>query len=139
MESEIDKFLKYYRDKNINISYDKNKNKFSTKEITKSLDRLHNKLINFSEFNEEYNKFMDNAVKFEYYTSEKEPGSVSPNIKNMRRYAKSLKDIVDIYNIKSSSDTSKKDEGTKILTNKQMLIVCLYYSLKYKQVIIRLN
>ena len=139
MDSEIDKFLKYYRDKNINISYDKNKNKFSTKEITKSLDRLHNKLINFSEFNEEYNKFMDNAVKFEYYTSEKEPGSVSPNIKNMRRNAKSLKDTVDIYNIKSGSDTSKKGEGTKILTNKQMLIVFLYYSLKYKQVIIRLN
>ena len=30
IDSEIDKFLKYYRDKNINISYDKNKNKFST-------------------------------------------------------------------------------------------------------------
>ena len=47
MDSEIDKFLKDYRDKNINISYDKNKNKFSTEEITKSLDRLHNKLIKF--------------------------------------------------------------------------------------------
>ena len=67
----LDKFLKYYRDKNINISYDKNKNKFSTGEITKSLDRLHNKLINFSEFNEEYNKFMVNVVKFEYCKSEK--------------------------------------------------------------------
>ena len=89
IDSEIDKFLKYYRDRNINISYDKNKNKFSTEEITKSLDRLHNKLINFSKFNEEYNKFMDNVVKFEYYKSEKEPGSVSPNQKNMRRYAKS--------------------------------------------------
>ena len=81
MDSEIDKFLKHYRDKNINISYDKNKDKFSTEEITKSLDRLHNKLINFSEFNEEYNKFMDNVVKFEYYKSEKDPGSVSPNQK----------------------------------------------------------
>ena len=81
MDSEIDKFLKDYRDKNINISYDKSKNKFSTEEITKSLDRLHNKLINFSEFNEEYNKFMDNVVKLEYYKSEKEPGSVSPNQK----------------------------------------------------------
>ena len=39
----------------------------------------------------------------------------------MRRYAKSLKDIVDIYNLKSGSDTSKKDEGLKILTNKQMV------------------
>ena len=121
IDSEIDKSLKYYRDKNINISYDKNKNKFSTEEITKSLDRLHNKLIIFSEFNEEYNKFMDNIVIFEYYKSKKEPGSVSPNQKNMIRYAKSLKDIVDLYNIKSGSDTSKKGKGLKILNNKQML------------------
>ena len=64
---------------------------------------------------------MDNVVKFEYYKSEKEPGSVSPNQNNMRRYAKSLKDIVDLYNIKSGSDTSKKGEGLKILTNKQIL------------------
>ena len=121
MDSEIDKFLKDYRDKNINISYDKNKNKFSTEEITKSLDRLHNKLINFSEFNEEYNKFMDNVVKFEYYKSEKAPGGVSPNQKKMRRYVKGLKDTVDLYNLKSGSDTSKKGEGLKILTNKQVL------------------
>ena len=121
MDSEIDKFLKHYRDENINISYDKNKNKFSTEEITKSLDRLHNKLINFSEFNEEYNRFMDNVVKFEYYKSEKEPGTFSPNQKKMRRYVKSLKDIVHLYNLKSGNDTSKKGEGLKILTNKQML------------------
>ena len=121
MDSEIDKFLKDYRDKNINISYDKNKNKFSTEEITKSLDRLHNKLINFSEFNEEYNKYMDNVVKFDYYKFEKEPGSVSANQKRMRRYVKNLKDIVDFYNLKSCSDTSKKGEELKILTNKQML------------------
>ena len=38
----------------------------------------------------------------------------------MRRYAKSLKDIVDLYNLRSGSDTSKKGEGLKILTNKQM-------------------
>ena len=64
---------------------------------------------------------MDNVVKFEYYKSEKEPGSASPNQKNMRRYVKSLKDIVDLYNIKSGSDTRKKREGLKILNNKQML------------------
>ena len=121
MDSEIDKFLKDYRDKNINISYDKNKNKFSTEKITKSLDRLHNKLINFSEFNEEHNKCMDNVVKFEHYKSEKEPGSVFPNQKKMRRYVKSLKDIVDLYNLKSGSDTSKKGKGLKILTKKQIL------------------
>ena len=39
----------------------------------------------------------------------------------MRRYVKGLKDIVDLHNIKSSSDTSKKGEGLKILTNQQML------------------
>ena len=39
----------------------------------------------------------------------------------MRRYARDLKDIADLYNIKSDSDTSKKGEGLKILTDKQML------------------
>ena len=64
---------------------------------------------------------MANVAKFEYYKSEKEPGSVCPNQKNMRRFVKSLKDIVDLYNIKSGSDTSKKGKGLKILTNKQIL------------------
>ena len=39
----------------------------------------------------------------------------------MRRYIKGLKDIADLYNLKSGSDTSKKGEGLKILSNKQML------------------
>ena len=39
----------------------------------------------------------------------------------MIRYARDLKDIVDLYNLKSNSDTSKKGEGLKILDNKQML------------------
>ena len=121
IESEIEKFLKDYGDKNINISYGKDKNKFDTEEITKSLNKLRNKFINFDEFNEEYNKFMDNIVKFEYFKSEKEKDSVSPNQRKMRRYARDLKDIVDLYNIKSGSDTSKKGEGLKILTNKQMV------------------
>ena len=97
------------------------KKKFNTEEITKSLKKLRNKLINFSKFDEEYNKFVDNIVKFEYYKSEKEPGSVSPNQKKMRRYGRDLKDIIDLYNLKSDSDTSKKGEGLKILNNKQML------------------
>ena len=41
--------------------------------------------------------------------------------KKLRRYVKSLKYIVDFYNLKSSSDTSKKGKGLKILTIKQML------------------
>ena len=82
--SEIDKFLEKHEDKNISISYSKNKNKFDTEEITKSLKKLRNKLINFSEFDEKYNKFMDNVVKFEYYISEEEPGSVSPNQKKKK-------------------------------------------------------
>ena len=89
---------------------------------TKLLNHLKNYVtINFSEFDEKYNKFMDNIVKFEYYKSEKKPGSVSINQKKMRRHTKGLKDIADLYNIKLGSDTSKKGEGLKILTNKQML------------------
>ena len=45
IDSEIDKFLEKYEDKNIYISYNKNKNKFNTEEITKSLPKLCNKLI----------------------------------------------------------------------------------------------
>ena len=41
--------------------------------------------------------------------------------KKKRKYARDLKDIVDIYNLNSGSDTSKKGEGLKILTKKQML------------------
>ena len=39
----------------------------------------------------------------------------------MRRYARDLKDIIVLYTIKSGSNASKKGEGRKILTNKQML------------------
>ena len=39
----------------------------------------------------------------------------------MRRYARDLKDIVDFYNLRSDSDTSKNGEGLKVLNNKQML------------------
>ena len=117
IDSEIDKFLDKYENENVYISYNKNKNKFNTEEITKSLKNLHNKLINFSEFDEDYNKFMNNVKGFEDYKAEKEPGSVSPNQKKMKRYVKILKDIVDFYNPKSG----KKGEGLKILTNQQML------------------
>ena len=81
IDLEIDKILDKYEYKNIYIRYNKNKNIFDPEEITKSLKKLRNKLINFSEFNEEYNKFMDDVMKFEYYKSEKEPGSISPNLK----------------------------------------------------------
>ena len=121
IDSEIDKFLEKYADKNISISYDKNKNKFTTEKITKSLKKLRNKLINPSEFKEEHNKFLDSIAKFENYKSEKGPGSVSPNQKKMIRYERYLKDTVDLYNLKSDSDTSKKGEGLKMLTDKQML------------------
>ena len=48
----------------------------------------------------------------------------------MKRYARDLKDIADLYNIKLDNDTSKSGKGLKILTNKQMLHRLLYYSLK---------
>ena len=78
IESEIDNFLEKYGDKNISISYDNN-NKFNTEEITKSLKKLRNKLIGVKEFKEEYDKFMNNIVKFEYFKSTKKEGSISPN------------------------------------------------------------
>ena len=58
IDSGIDKFLDKYENKNIYISYNKNRNKIkiNTEEITKSLKKLHNKLINFSKFDKEYNK-----------------------------------------------------------------------------------
>ena len=124
IESEIDNFLEKYGDKNISISYDNNKNKFNTEEITKSLKKLRNKLIGVKEFKEEYDKFIDNIVKFEYFKSTKKEDSISPikkKKKKMRRYARDLKDIANLYNIKLDSDTSKSSKGLKILTNKQML------------------
>ena len=85
------------------------------------MQKLHNKFINLSKFKEEYNKFTDNFANFKDYKSEKNIGSVSKNQKRMERYARDLEDIGDLYNLKSDSDTSKKGEGLKILTNKQML------------------
>ena len=84
IDSGIDKFLDKYENKNIYISYNKNKNKIkiNTEEITKSLKKLHNKLINFSKFDEEHNKFMNDVKEFEDYKAEKQPGSVSINKKN---------------------------------------------------------
>ena len=134
IESEIDKFLKDYGDENIYINYgDKgNKNKFDAENITRSLKKLPNKFINFSEFKEEYNKFISNVEELKNYKS-KNKASFSKNQLKMKRYARDLKDIVDLYNLKSDSytsekdsdtsekDTSKKSEELKILSNKQLL------------------
>ena len=54
IDFEKENILDKYECKNIYIRYNKNKNKFDTEEITKSLKKLRNKLINFSEFNEDY-------------------------------------------------------------------------------------
>ena len=61
--SGTDNFFDKYENKNIYISYNKNKNKIkiNTEEITKSLKKLHNKLINFSKFDKEYNKFINDV------------------------------------------------------------------------------
>ena len=63
IDLEIDKFLGKYEYTNIYVRY--NKNKFDTEEITKSLKKLRNKLIDISVFNEEYNKFMNDVKGFE--------------------------------------------------------------------------
>ena len=93
IESEIDKFLEKYEYKDINISYgDKgDKNKFNTEEITKSLKKLRNKLIDVKEFKEEYDKFIDNIVKLEYFKSTKKEGSISPNQKKKKKNEKICK------------------------------------------------
>ena len=91
IESEIDNFLEKYGDKNIAISYDNNKNKFNTEEITKSLKKLCNKLIGVKEFKEEYDKFMDNIVKFEYFKSTKKEVIISPNQKRNEKICKRFK------------------------------------------------
>ena len=39
----------------------------------------------------------------------------------MKRYARDLINITDLYNVKLDSNTSKSGKGLKILTNKQML------------------
>ena len=101
------------------------------------LKKLRDKFINIDEFNEEYNKFKDNVTKLDNFKSKKDKVSVSAKQQQKKRYERDLKNIVDLYNLKSDRDTNKKGEGLKILTNKQKcLIVCLYYSLKYKQEII---
>ena len=91
IKSEIDEFLEKYGDENIAISYDDNKNKFNTEKITKSLKKLRNKLIGVKEFKEEYDKFIDNIVKFEYFKSTKKEGSISPNQKKNEKICKRFK------------------------------------------------
>ena len=97
--------------------------KINLKITQKSLKKLRNKFINFDKFNEKYNKFTHNVTEFKKYKSKNE-SKFSPNQRKMERYDRDLKNIVDLYNIynlKSGSDTSKKGEGLKLLTNKQML------------------
>ena len=57
---------------------------------------------------------MDNVAKLENFKSKKKKGSVFQNQKKIIRYERDLKNIVDLYNLKSGSDTSKKGEGPKI-------------------------
>ena len=86
IESEVDKFLEKYEDKNIFTSYkNDDKIKIDTEKITKSLKKLRNKLINFSEFSEEYNKFKDNITKLDDFKSKKEGSSVSAKQNNKKK------------------------------------------------------
>ena len=129
IEYEIDKFLEKLGDKNIYISYDKDKdtgkykNIFDTEEIIRSLKKLCNKFINFDEFNEEYNKFTHNVTELKDYKC-KNKSSFSSNQKRMERCDRDLKNIVIfiIFIILNQVVIQvKKGEGLKILTNKQML------------------
>ena len=91
IKSEIDNFLEKYEYKNISISYDNSKNQFNTEKITKSLKKLRNKLIGVKEFKKEYDNFIDNIVKFEYFKSTKKEGSISPNQKKNEKICKRFK------------------------------------------------
>ena len=115
----MDKFLGEYENKNISISY--GKDKLSTEKINESLEKFHNKVINLKELINDYNKFMNNFKSFEDYKAKQEPGAVSKNQKIMKEYVKKLKYIVNIFNPQSGSYTSKKGKRLKILTNQQML------------------
>ena len=80
IDSEIDKFLEKYGDKNISTFHnddDGDKIKIDTEKITKLLKKLRDKFIDIDEFNEEYNKFKDNVTKLNNFKSKKEKGSVS--------------------------------------------------------------
>ena len=115
----MDKFLGEYENKNISISY--GKDKLSTEKINESLEKFHNKVINLKELINDYNKFMNNFKSFEDYKAKQEPGAVSKNQKIMKEYVKKIKYIVNIFNPQSGSYTSKKGKRLKILTNQQML------------------
>ena len=58
IDSETDKFLEEYENKNISISY--GKDKLSTEKINELLKKLHNDVINLEEFTKDYNEFMNN-------------------------------------------------------------------------------
>ena len=119
IDSEIDKFLEKYRYKNISITYDKNK--FSAEEINESLIKLQNDVIKLNQFIKDYNKFMNNAKRFEDYKAKKDSGAVTKNQKEMKEYIKKLKYIVDLFNPQAGSGINKKGKGLKLLTNQQML------------------
>ena len=116
IESEIDKFLKDYGDKNIYISYgDKgNKNKFDTENMTRSLKKLRNEFINFSEFKEEYDKFINNVQELKNYKS-KNNVSFSKNQLKMKRYARDLKILLIFIILNQILIQVKKIQVKKIL------------------------
>ena len=93
IESEIDKFLEKYEDKNISTSYDDDgdKIKIDTGNITKLLKKLHNKFINLDEFNEEYNKFKDSVEKLEKFKNKKKKSSISQKQKKNSKVGKRFK------------------------------------------------
>ena len=61
------------------------------KKLLNHLKKLRNKLIGIKEFKEEYDRFIDNIVKFEYFKSTKKEGSVSPNQKKNEKICKRFK------------------------------------------------
>ena len=122
IDFEIDRFLDKYEYTNICVRYNKNKNKFNAEEITKLLKKLRNELINLANLMKSIINLWMMWQNLNIVNPEKNQVVFLQTKNKMIRYAKSLKDIVDFYNPKPGNVTSKKGEGLKMLTNKQVFI-----------------
>ena len=70
------------------------------------------------DFSQKYNTFINNFNKFERMQEKKKRGAKSPNQKELLKYGKELRIVIErIFSISSGSQSG---EGLKILTPQQM-------------------
>ena len=70
------------------------------------------------DFSQKYNTFINNFNKFERIQGKKKPGAKGPNQKELIKYGKGLKRIIE--RISSIPLGSQSGEGLKILTPQQI-------------------